>query len=351
MIGSKFRSLRIAVALLFALTLTASLPPGHASGSMSTVTVDRTSVTESYIGDDNHFTLYATSDGREAFSYDLTKDDPESGTELSLTNEWDPGVQYILDTATSVKAEAEFHPYITQAAIWWYRNPDSISSGFTGSDKEAYVGLRNEIVMLVNRARAAAVNQPSKSDYFPDRIFTVTTDASESFHSVKRDGLTYYETPTVQVEWDGSAPTEFVDVSPAVDGVTVAELDESPEDNSVWSFFGSEDTKERLTFRLRVPESLVDAFLQNPAVTFQCKASVNLMQVYESNDKNMSRMVTLDDGPTAVNLEFSRTLDPTSWNAHEEVAPSVPFGVGVVVGIALLFIVIAIASRILSRRR
>lgn len=353
MINLPFRFFRATITSLFVLALATATLPAYASGDMSTTAIYRAAITESYIGSDNRFTLYATSDGREAFNYDLMKDGPESGTEFALTNEWDSGVQHILDAAASVNSETEFRPYITQAAIWWYRNPEDISSGFASDDKEAYVGFRNEIVMLVNEARAESIERPSKSDYFSSKIFTVTSDNSESFHSVKRDGITYFETPTVCVEWDGSAPIEFTSVLPAVDGVTVTELSDGSVRDGSWYFFGfgHESAKECISFRLRVPESLVDAFLQNPTVTFKCKTPVNSMQVYEAENQSTSRMVALSNDAEIANLEFSRTLDPTAWNAHEKVVPNVPFGIAITVGIALTISVVAIAIKVSSGRR
>lgn len=337
----------IIITVVFALALSAAHLPAHATEEASSVEVYRTSIMESYIGSNNHFVTYKTSDQRAAYDYDLTRKAPEDGTSFALTDEWDSGVQYILDNAPYINAGEEFRSYITQAAIWWYRNPDDISSDFTESDTEAYAGVRNGIVKLVNEARVCSTESPTKSDYFSKKLYSVTCETSERLHSVKRDGITYYESPIVRVEWSSSALTEFVSITPAVNGVTVVEVEEG--DNGPGSFdVAHEEPTKYLTFRLRIPEGLVDAFLQNPTMTFECNAYINLMQVYEADDPNTSRFTTLSNlSPT--DLEFSRSLDTAGWTSSKNSAAA-PFGIAVIIGVALLIAIIAVVSRVSSRR-
>lgn len=344
------RVLRTIAAASLALSAWMAPSPVYAADD-ATVEVHRSSVMESYIGDDYGFTRYEVEPGgRDAYDYDLTKKGPSSGTVFNLTDEWDSGIQHILDNARLINADEEFQAYIAQSAIWWYKDPDSISTDFTESGKEAYDGLRNGIAKLVNEARAVAAESPAMDDYYSKKLYSITSSDSEDLHSVKRNSITYFETPTIRIEWDGTLQSDFVSITPAVDGVIAVEEDEFSEGATGRFDVGNTEKTNCFTFRLRIPESLVDAFLQDPTVTFQCDTYANPMRVYQTDDPDVSRIVT-QDANTPVSLEFSRSLDTTGWNSREETSPSVIFGIAATGGIVLLLIVIATVSKVSSRRR
>ena len=250
--------LRVVFGVVLAAVLFSTPFPAYASGD-EVVSVKRTAVSESYIGDEYRWTFYETTDGRAIFDYELDKGSSKSGDELRLTDEWDSGIQLILDSPAA-GGDKEIDAYIAQSAIWWYRYPDDISTDFK-EGKEAYFGIKDDIIELVNSARAQAASFPSKEEYFASKLASCAYAQGEKMHAVLEGGAVYYETPQITILVDKSYGVD--DIVPAVSGVVVVDQLDASND----SVFSEGRLAYGKSFRLRIPIGLLDAFLANPSLT------------------------------------------------------------------------------------
>ena len=189
-----------AVCLSLIMVLTLCISPVSAAEAPNSMTVKRTKVMESYIGENNGFTAYATTDGVIVYCMDLHKDGATSGTHYTYLKEGDQGLLYLMKNGYPNKRitnTEEIDQYITQSAVWWYLDDVSgagnLSEAFQTTDKEAYVGIRNEIVKLVNAAKVAS--KPSTP--------TMTVTITNSNLKLTEDGK-YYESNPVTVDLNGA---------------------------------------------------------------------------------------------------------------------------------------------------
>ena len=191
---------KILVTLFSLLLVFTCIMPVNAEEAPKAFTVKREAVMESYIGDTNHFTSFVTTDGTIVYCMDLEKNGATSGTNYTYSKTGDKGLLYIMEHGypnKRITSTIEIDRYITQAAVWWYLSDtgqtSKISEAFKTTDKEAYVGIRNEIVKLVNAAKVAS--KPSTP--------TMTVTITNSNLKLTEDGK-YYESNPVTVDLNGA---------------------------------------------------------------------------------------------------------------------------------------------------
>lgn len=154
---SKLLMCVLAVVTVFAFTADKVL----AASAPSSSTVKRTKVMDSYIGDNNGFTAFATEDGTIVYCMDIDKKGATTGMGYTYLAEGDQGLLYIIKNSypnKTITGVPERDQYITQSAIWWYLDDingvNKLDPAFKTTDKEAYPGMRNEIIKLVNAGKA-----------------------------------------------------------------------------------------------------------------------------------------------------------------------------------------------------
>lgn len=336
-----YRNTAILISLITAACFLAVISPTAAFASNEpTITVYRSKVLESYIGDNFGFTVYSTSDGRTAYDYDLLGDGPKSGTVYNLSNEWDPGIQYILDYPYT--SSGDIKTYIIQSAIWEYRNPNQISSSFQEGE-EAYEGIRAEIDSVVNGAKSCATNHPSKEEYYKSQILSLAYDKSERVHATEIEGITYYETPVIRATVKGAATLD--NVIPSIDGVEV--IDKKEVADQTLSNIASQQIG-GWEFRLRVTQNALKQFIDNPTLTILASPSINTAQIYQSENNPDSKMVVPSDIENT-SLELSATLDVTSWSELKSLTPEPSFPIIAVIPIVGLILAIFGISKLRSK--
>lgn len=130
------------------------------------VEVERTKVTEAYIGDTSVVACAVKDSNQIVYAYDIISDWSPTGSVYQYTEQADIGLEYILNHGypnSSITNRSEIDQYITQMAIWVYLADtgkiSKVSSDLLTTDREAYAGIRDEILSLSNRAKWAAQNK------------------------------------------------------------------------------------------------------------------------------------------------------------------------------------------------
>lgn len=127
------------------------------------VTVNRSYVMDSFIGNDNDFPGLVLTDGTIVYCMEIDKEFVISGLKYTYSKDADAGLLWIIKNSypnKSITGSKERDQYITQSAIWWYLDEISgankLSKNFKSheGDKEAYPGMRNEMIKLVNGGKA-----------------------------------------------------------------------------------------------------------------------------------------------------------------------------------------------------
>jgi len=150
---------KILLSLVIMVTMfAASIPVVSADNAQSNVTVNRSYVMEDFIGDYD-FPGLVTTDGVIVYCMEVDKNFVESNTVYTYSKAADAGLLWIIQNSypnKSITGIKERDQYITQGAIWWYLDEingvNKLSESFKShdGDKEAYVGMRNEMIKLVN---------------------------------------------------------------------------------------------------------------------------------------------------------------------------------------------------------
>ncbi len=172
------------VSLSFVILFTICILPVSAQTAPSNFTVKRTKVMESYIGDNNGFTAFATTDGTIVYCMDLAKKGATTGTKYTLSKEASVGLKYIIQNGypnKKITNRDEIDQYITQSAVWWYlddvEKAGNLSKAFQTTDKEAYSGIRNQIKNLVQGAKNAKEStKPSMNVSVNNKTLKLTSD-------------------------------------------------------------------------------------------------------------------------------------------------------------------------------
>ncbi len=147
--------------LVIAAVVVSSLPVVSAAEAVKNITVKRTAIMDSFIGDKNDFTAFATTNGIIVYCTELEKTGAVTGTPYTFEKNADAGLLWMMKNSypnKKITGSSERDQYITQSAVWWYiddiTGADKLSEEFKTTDKEAYAGDRNEIIKLVNNAKA-----------------------------------------------------------------------------------------------------------------------------------------------------------------------------------------------------
>ena len=172
-----------------------SLRFAYADGVPDTITVHRVETLPDLIT--NHaygFTFYATEDGIRVYSLDLKWDATRSDQVMRLTSQYDAGLQYILEHGypnTAITGNSDADKYITQAAIWWYMDEESLSDEFRNASSNTDTAglIPSHIIPLVKGARQAVLDDDSKGA--GSHIFAIENTNDTGF-TLSDDGL-YYE--------------------------------------------------------------------------------------------------------------------------------------------------------------
>ncbi len=266
---------KILVTLFSLLLVFTCIMPVNAEEAPKAFTVKREAVMESYIGDTNHFTSFVTTDGTIVYCMDLEKNGATSGTNYTYSKTGDKGLLYIMEHGypnKRITSTIEIDRYITQAAVWWYLSDtgqtSKISEAFKTTDKEAYVGIRNEIVKLVNGAKAS--KEASKTTI---KMNTTNTNLGLT------DDEKYYESNVITVNLSG-ADTYKVSVTGGTNGTIITD-----ENGSAKSEFKAGEN-----FKIRIPSSELTSEA-NLTVTVSA-AGGKSVAVYDPSDSSFQRVVS-----------------------------------------------------------
>ena len=288
------------------------------------MTVKRDVVMESYIGDNNGFTGYVTTDGTIVYCMDLDKPGATTGTAYTYSKSADAGLLYIMENGypnKKITNRNEIDRYITQAAVWWYLSDTGqttkMSTAFQTTDKEAYSGIRDQIKALVAGAKQAKTTTSSIKIQKSNTTLSISSDEK------------YYDSNVMSVSLTG-ASNYNVTVTGATKGTIVTD-----ENGNAKNTFTADEK-----FKVRVPSSeLTDSLSLTVKVSAQGNKVVN---VYNPTDSSYQRVVTTKI--TTKQMEDTTTLSatPTTETPGQQVvvpntAASVPLII-LCVGIVLVFV-------------
>lgn len=263
------------IALLIVSVISITLIPSI-SAAPKNPTINRTGVMVSYIGENNKWAKFKTSDGKTAYCMDLKKKWPEKTTNVSLVKEADAGLTYILQNGypyKTIKGNGEHDQFITQAAVWWYlsdtNQTDKIGTEFTTGDTDMY-GLRTYIQKLVNEAKNAKATAKTSLD----------VKVNNSNMDVSKDG-NYFISEEIAPSLTG-ATSYKVSVSGAPSGTVVTDT----------------NGKEKTTFNagekfiVKVPANAVG---QTTTIKVTVSATGNSLRayIYQPTDTSFQRLVAL----------------------------------------------------------
>lgn len=260
---------------------------GQALAAQS-LTVNRTGVMVSYIGENYKWAKFKTADGKVAYCMDLKKKWPEKSTNVTIAGEADKGVRYILENGypyKSIHGNNDVDRFITQAALWWYLSDtgqtSALDADFTTNAADPY-GLRDMIKKLVDEAKQAT--EVSK--------VSLNVNASNTNMNLSDDGQ-YFVSNEISVDLNGS-DTYTVSVSGA-DGATTTDAS----GNSKTTFNAGEK------FFVRIPANSVAESL-NLKVTVTTTRTVNKAYILQPSDDSYQRLAALY--PTEQKTSKSITL-------------------------------------------
>lgn len=316
----KVKSLMIS---LFSIAILFSFNPCVNAEEVKTMTVKREAVMESYIGDDNAFTSYITTDGTIVYCMDLDKPGATTGTVYNYSKAGDAGLLYLIQNGypnKKITNRNEIDRYITQSAIWWYLSDTGqtakMSTKFQTTDKEAYEGIRDHIKKLVNGAKAA------KQSTFNINLQNNSNQLNLS------DDEKYYDSELLSVSLLGATKYTVV-VSNAPQGTIITD-----ESGTAKNEFNSNEK-----FKVRVPSS---------GLTSSSNISVKVLAdgqpraaVYIPTDASFQKVVSTKLVTESVEDTINLSLTPTEQTPGEEVvvpntAANVPL---VILGVGLFLII------------
>ncbi len=285
------------VCLSLVILLTVCIMPVSAAEAPSSITVKRTKVMESYIGDNNGFTAYATTDGVVVYCMELIKKGATSGTNYSFLENADAGLLYIVENGypnKSITNRDEIDQYITQSAVWWYLDDvtgaGNLSTAFQTTDKEAYAGIRDEIKKLVNNAKAASeAATPSMDATINDGSLTLTEDEK------------YYESEYVTVTLTGASEYKV-----SIDNENATAVNENGEEKTTFN------ANEK--FKIRIPADKVKEDI-NVTATITATGSTKYAATYNPENSEFQKVVSSEVYTKDVNLENSVTLSSNPENS------------------------------------
>ncbi len=250
------------------------IPVINAAEAPSSMTVKREAVMESYIGNENGFTSYITTDGTIVYCMDLEKAGATTGTKYTYSTDGDAGLLYIMENGypnKKITNRNEIDRYITQSAVWWYLSDTGqtakMSEAFQTTDREAYPGIRDEIKKLVNGAKNA-----KKQD------FVLNLQTSNTTMKLTDDEQ-YYESSTLTATVTGDK-TYKVTVSGGTNGTIVTD-----ENGNAKSEFKSGEK-----FKIMIPSNELNNTLQL-TVTASAEGTKSAA-VFVPSDASFQRVVS-----------------------------------------------------------
>ena len=261
------------------------------SAAPQSISVDREGAMVSYIGENYKWAKFRTSDGKVAYCMDLGKKWPERKTNISLVEEADAGLTYILANGypyKSIKGNDDQDRFITQAAVWWYLSDTGqtgkLSEDFTTNAADPY-GLRSYIQKLVNDAK----NAQKASDP------TLDVSVDNSNMDLSSDG-NYFISKAITPSLKGTS-TYKVSVSGAPDGTTVT----NASGQSQTTFKSGE------SFQVRIPSNALGQ-TTTIKVTVSATGAINKGYIYQPSDTSYQRLTVL----YPENKELSKTINLTA---------------------------------------
>ena len=306
------------------------IPAVNAAEAPKSMTVKREAVMESYIGNDNGFTSYVTTDGTIVYCMDLDKAGATSGTGYTYSANADAGLLYIMENGypnKSITNRNEIDRYITQSAVWWYLSDTGqtaqMSKAFQTTDKEAYAGIRDEIKKLVNGAKEAKAQN-----------YAIDLQTSNTNLKLTEDEK-YYESSALSATVTGS-DTYKVTVSGGTKGTIVTD-----ENGNAKNEFKSNEK-----FKIRIPSNELDSAIQltvkvssegskSAAVFTPSDASFQRVVSSEVYTNNVEDTAILSVTPTGDTPGVEITVPNTSANI-----PLIILGVGfalIIVGFGIFW--------------
>ena len=250
------------------------VPMVNAAEAPESMTVKREAVMESYIGDNNGFTSYVTTDGTIVYCMDLDKAGATTGTGYTYSTDADAGLLYIMENGypnKSITNRNEIDRYITQSAVWWYLSDTGqtaqMSTAFQTTDKEAYAGIRDEIKKLVNGAKAATTENYSIDLQTSNTTLGLTDDEK------------YYESSAMTANVTGN-DTYKVTVSGGTNGTIITD-----ENGNAKNEFKSAEK-----FKIMIPSNELTEATQL-TVTVSAEGSKSAA-VYAPSDSSFQRVVS-----------------------------------------------------------
>lgn len=273
-----------------------------AAGAPSSLTISRTKVMDSYIGYDNDFTAFAA-DGTIVYCMDIDKKGATTGMGYSYIAEGDQGLLYILKNGypnKSITGAPERDQYITQSAIWWYLDDvygvNKLSKAFKTTDKEAYAGMRNEIIKLVNAGKV----YKNKSQATPSMTLTtggtvLNLTADKKYYESDYMSASVATASTYTVSASGAKNINVVNASGAIQ-----------------QKFNSGEK-----FKIRIPAADVTT---KTTVTVKTSAvgGNQMVGTYKSSDPAYQRVVSSKVYTKETNLEKTTTLTATPTPTPEK---------------------------------
>lgn len=195
------------------------------SASPKSTTISREGVMVSYVGENYKWAKFRTSDGNVAYCLDVLKNWPDKNTSMTLSEESNASIKYILENGypyKTITGNSDVDRFITQGAIWWYladSGQGSLSDDFINGN-EGVTGIKEKIKALKDAAKSAkntstkaslnvTVNgtdlklSSDKKYYVSSEITTTLTGASS--YKVSVSGLNGAITTTTS----GQAKSEF----------------------------------------------------------------------------------------------------------------------------------------------
>lgn len=328
---------KIFASLLTLIAVFSCVQPVLAAEAPDAFTVKREAVMESYIGDTNHFTSFVTTDGTIVYCMDLEKNGATSGTNYTYSTIGDKGLLYIIENGypnKNITNTPEISRYITQAAVWWYLSDtgqtSEISEAFKTTDQEAYVGIRNEIVKLVNGAKAAEEQaQPTISASTTNTNLALTDDEK------------YYESNVITVNLSGS-DTYSVSVTGGTNGTIVTD-----KNGTAKSEFNAGEN-----FKIRVPSSELTS-AANLTVTVST-AGGKSVAVYNPSDSSFQRVVSSEVYTATITDELTLNVTPGEDTPGFEISvpntsANIPFII-LGVGFALILVGLGIFAYVTKKK-
>ena len=312
------------------------IAPVSAAEAPKSFIVKREAVMESYIGDNNGFTSYVTTDGTIVYCMDLDMKGATSGTNYTYSTNADAGLLYIMENGypnKSITNRDEIDRYITQSAVWWYLSDTGqtaqMNTAFQTTDKEAYPGIRDHIKTLVNGAKNASQTSTT--------IEVSTTNTNLSL----TDDEKYYESNAISVNLSG-ADTYSISVTGGTNGTIVTD-----ENGTAKSEFNVGEN-----FKIRVPSSELTS-ATNLTVTVSA-AGGKSAAVYAPSDSSFQRVVSSEVYTTDVTDNLTLNVTPSEDTPGIEVSvpntsANIPFII-LGVGFALVLVGFGIFAYVTKKK-